>query len=146
MNRVLAIVSLALSGVLIAVFSGRGGSGSVQGTFLGYVEDSAALIGLVADGEWVRAYACDSTNIASWFSGREHDNTLDVRSAGLRLQATLTAAGAEGTLTLEDGSAHGFRLQPSPAATRACVGEIAPTSAPTSAAGSPSIVAAGAVR
>jgi hypothetical protein len=83
----------------------------VAGSFVGELEGTSALIGLVTDGDRVRAYACDGKDIARWFTGSVKNGELDLREGGLRLQATLTADGATGTLTLADSSSRTFRLE-----------------------------------
>lgn len=99
------VVSLSLSLLLAGC-----GKQPLSGSFAGHVANSQALTALVTSDHNIIAYACDSQTLAAWFSGSLSDrDTLDVTNqGGARLQATLTATQAMGTLTLPDGQAFSF--------------------------------------
>jgi hypothetical protein len=114
MTRVLTMFALALAAAALAGCSGTDDGPEAQtatGSFVGTINGTQALIGLVTDGDRVRAYACDGKRIARWYSGRARTGKVDLRNGETRLQATLTADGGTGTLTLADGSSRRFTVE-----------------------------------
>jgi hypothetical protein len=112
MRRTATIVALALAATAVLAGGGSGGGyDPVNGSFAGKVRGTTALIGLVTNGRQVLAYASDGKTISRWFAARAHGGALDVRRGGYRLQMSLSASGGSGTLTLEDGTSHPFRLR-----------------------------------
>src|SRR5262245_56291800 len=116
MKRTIAIATgvaagVLAAGVLLVGYSRGDGPKPVVGSFTGKVAGTSALVGIVGDGEHVRAYVCDGRRIGRWFTSSDRDGAVDLRAGGLRLQARLTAAGGSGTLTLKNGSSHRIRLE-----------------------------------
>ncbi|HEY7356966.1 MAG TPA: hypothetical protein VH590_10890 [Ktedonobacterales bacterium] len=80
----------------------------------GPVGSSSVLLALVTNKYGLlEAYACDGQKVLEWFQGPLQGTTLDVtNSDGARLQATLTAQNAQGTLTLTSGPPLTFQINP----------------------------------
>jgi hypothetical protein len=86
-------------------------------SFVGRVEGTDALIGLTPYEGQLLAYVCDGdpaelggdADISAWLDGPITDGLFALSNdGGVRLEGRQTATGFEGTVTLEDGSVHGF--------------------------------------
>lgn len=89
-----------------------GGTPSWAYSLAGPVAGSSALLALVTNKYGlVVAYACDGQQMAEWFGGALQGTTLDMTNSDeSRLQATLTAKDAQGTLTLPGGPPLTFQV------------------------------------
>lgn len=85
-----------------------------QGSFVGRVAGSDALLALLSNGEQVAGYLCDGEQVSVWLQARE------VTAGGARLvgrdgtdygTVTVTDTSATGTVIL-DGVEHSFTLEP----------------------------------
>jgi hypothetical protein len=80
--------------------------------FVGTVPSTNAFIALTNTNGSSLSYVCDSSQIATWFSGPVTNNALDLTAAnGNHLKATLSASGASGTVTLS-GKEYPFTAAP----------------------------------
>jgi hypothetical protein len=99
-------------------------------TYLGAVNGTRALLGIVLDGAQVRAYVCDGTpsrlaRLAEWFDGPVKSNKVQESSQDqqVQLSALLTEQRASGTLRLASGRVYPFSLPQVPATARVGVFE-----------------------
>jgi hypothetical protein len=82
-------------------------------TFVGRVKSSEALIGIVANGDQLRAYVCDSATTAEWFRGKAEAGGPELASAGgLRLAARIEPDAARGVVTFQAGTTLEFEAIP----------------------------------
>lgn len=86
-------------------------------TYLGAVNGTQALLGLVLDGSKVRAYVCDGTpsslaTLAEWFAGQVKGSEVQASSQDQQAQFTaqLTRQSASGTLRLASGRVYAFSI------------------------------------
>jgi hypothetical protein len=98
-----------VTSALVAIAGCGGSSAPATGSFVGEIDGTTALVGLVSDGSRVRAYICDSQTIATWFSGTLRDGQAKLRSRDGRQTLALSVDGnhAQGTLTIA-GEEHTF--------------------------------------
>jgi hypothetical protein len=86
--------------------------------FVGPVDGSDALVGLVLEDAQAVLYACggstDAHQLNDWFFGKAGDRALTLARAGARVDATIEAAQARGTLTLQDGTVLSFAAERQP--------------------------------
>lgn len=84
---------------------------ATSGIFVGRVQDSNALIGLVTNGDRVVAYVCDNVE-ADWFRGQVVDGRAVLTAAGgAQLTIDVSAATPSGTLHLQDGRGLSFTTE-----------------------------------
>jgi hypothetical protein len=81
--------------------------------YLGAVNGTQALLGIVLNGAQVRAYVCDGTpsrlaQLSEWFDGQVKDSR--VRASRPDQQAQLTGRRASGTLKLASGRVYSFTI------------------------------------
>ena len=107
--------------ILLTVFlsaCGAQAQAPAAGHYAGRVEGSNAFIGLVTNGEQVQAFFCDGTVEAApvlwgWFRGDLTGNAFDLTNEkGDRLAGEFSTNGANGTITLTDGTALNFQAEP----------------------------------
>ncbi len=96
---VLALMLAACGG---SSSSSSSSSSGKAGTFVGTVPGTDAFIALSTPGDGTSlSYVCDSKQTATWFSGPVTNNAIALTAAnGDKLNATLAASGAKGTVTL----------------------------------------------
>ena len=96
-------------------------STGVTRTYLGAVNGTGALLGIVLDGTQVRAYVCDGTpnrlaQLSEWFNGQVKSGRMQASSLDQQAQLTarLTGQRATGTLRLASGRVYSFSIPPVP--------------------------------
>jgi len=79
-------------------------------TYVGALSGTRALVGIATNGSRIRAYVCDSRDVATWFDGTLDDDGAAVLTAagGQRFEAKVGDASASGSVTLGDGRRHAF--------------------------------------
>jgi hypothetical protein len=82
------------------------------GTFVGFVENSDAFVGLVRLDDQVVAYVCDGRTTATWLRGQAIRNSISLESDGTTLDGTFDGAGVIGTFTSAEGGVHRFKASP----------------------------------
>lgn len=99
-------------------------------TYLGAVNGTQTLLGIVQDGAQVRAYVCDGTpsrlaTLAEWFAGQVRASQVQESSQDQQAQLTaqLTDQRASGTLRLASGRVYSFSILRVPATARVGVFE-----------------------
>ena len=97
-------------------------STSATRTYLGAVNGTRALLGIVLNGTQVRAYVCDGTPsrlaiLAEWFTGQVKGSSVQASSQDQQAQLTaqLTDQSASGTLRLASGRVYSFSIPQVPA-------------------------------
>ena len=91
-------------------------------TYLGSVDRTGALLGIVLDGVQVRAYVCDGTpsrlaQLAEWFDGQVKGGRVQesLPDQQAQLTAQFTGQRASGTLRLASGRVYPFSISQVPA-------------------------------
>ena len=110
-NNIFRFAGLIL--VLCLVACGRNPDTTPVGTFVGTVDGTDAFVALVPqEDNSLIAYVCDGQTISTWFKGERNENAVDLTAAnGARLQASLEADTATGSITLTDGQTYAFTTQ-----------------------------------
>lgn len=106
--------------ILLTIFLSACGAQTqpVTGSFAGQVEGSNAFIGLVTNGEQLLAFYCDGTTetapiLWGWFRGDLDSKAFDLTSEnGDHLTGEFSANGANGTITLANGTTLAFQAEP----------------------------------
>jgi hypothetical protein len=88
-------------------------AGSPRGVYVGRVAGTQAFVAVAVGHGRARAYVCDSRRLAVWLpSGRLRGAYLDLAGARVQVTGNVGRSGADGTLTLPDGSRHAFHAFP----------------------------------
>jgi hypothetical protein len=105
-------MAAAVAMALVAI-GGGGGSAPAKGSFVGKLDGTDALVGIVSDTSRVRASICDSQTIATWFSGTLQDGRAELGSGDgpQTLALSLDGNHAQGTHTIA-GEEHAFSANP----------------------------------
>jgi hypothetical protein len=106
-----AVATAAMIGLAAAGCATTDRPPAATGTVITYVGELAgtdALVAVAESGTQVVAYACDSKNIAWWFTGPvDSDQRFDLTGhSGAELAGSPTNNGLTLTLTAPDGSTH----------------------------------------
>jgi hypothetical protein len=85
--------------------------------YLGAIKGAQALLGIVLNGTWMRAYVCDGTpsylaTLAEWFSGQVKDGKVQFSSQDQQAQLTpqFSSQSANATLRLASGRVYPFSI------------------------------------
>ncbi len=82
-------------------------------TYVGAVPGTPAYVAIAVRGTRVRAYVCDSRELATWFDGTVADGSAALTAAdGKRLELTLADRRATGRVTLAPGRTSAFAAVP----------------------------------
>jgi hypothetical protein len=101
------VVGLACSGCGGSDDSARGPA--TTGQFGGELEGTDALVGIAAGKERLTVYVCDDGTISEWFVTDQPARKVTLSSrSGAVATVVLAADAVSGTVTLADGSEHGF--------------------------------------
>ena len=88
---------------------GQAPATAAPATYVGALPGTGALVGIATNGSRIRAYVCDSKDVATWFDGTIEDGSAKLEAAGgERLDVELAGASASGSVTLRDGRASAF--------------------------------------
>lgn len=112
MKNIFRLIFVMLLASLLLAACGSG-SQTVNGSFVGKVDNSDAFIAVVlhTDGT-VTAYVCDSASISAWFKGNVDGSSLDLTNAdNAHLTADVKADSFTGTFTASGGSPLSFTVQ-----------------------------------
>lgn len=100
-RRVCATLVVLATAAALAACGGSDNAVTSARTYVGKVEGTDALIGLVSDGTAAVAYVCDGQDTATWFRGAQPDaRTIQLDAGADGLVATLSEQGAEGHVVL----------------------------------------------
>lgn len=112
-SRSLAARLLAggLGALTLGALAGCGGGGGTAPAraWVGQIDGSPALIGIVSSAGHVQAYLCDSARLAEWFTATPNGNKVDATTAGDRLTATL-GSHATGSIRFTNGETMRFSI------------------------------------
>lgn len=99
--RVRATLAVIASVLALAACGGSDNAAAPAKAYVGKVEGTDALIGLVSDGVAAIAYVCDGQELATWFRGAQADaRTIQLDSGGDGLVANVSEQSAEGHVVL----------------------------------------------
>lgn len=78
--------------------------------FVGKVDGTDAFIGIEQRGDVVKAYICDSKQIAVWMDGKASGDTLSAAKGPVSMTGTVASGGQQvtGSVTMPDGTTHAF--------------------------------------
>ena len=88
------------------------GSPLAKGTYVGALQNSNILIGLVVQDNLAGIYICDGDQVSEWFGGQVTDGKIDLTTGKQTRVVAAIGANIEGQVTLADGQTFNFVASP----------------------------------